>query len=132
MRYVVAFLLLGSIFAIIDAIWLKCTSGFYKKHLGALLRDKPNIGAAVVFYIIYIAGLIAFTPTAMPYRPGGWWASGVLGALFGMVAYATYDLTNLATIKKWPLMTTIIDIIWGMVVSSVSCILTYLILQWWF
>lgn len=132
MRYLVAFLILGAIFAIIDTIWLKCTSRFYKRQLGSLLLGKPNIGAAISFYVIYIAGLIAFTPTAMPNRPGRWLEVGILGALLGIVAYSTYDLTNLATIKKWPLRITVIDIMWGTIISGVSCMLTYLILQWWF
>jgi uncharacterized membrane protein len=109
-------------FFAIDMIWLVLVArGFYQQHLGFLLRPSPNWYAAIVFYLLFIAGLLVFV--VVP----GLQASSVrkvllLGAFFGLITYATYDLTNLATVKDWPLIVTVVDLIWGAVLSaSVSC-----------
>ena len=89
---------------------------------------KSNITwiAAIIFYLIFIAGLVVFviSPTLEKHS---WKHALLFGALFGLVTYATYDLTNLATLKDWPVIVTIVDLIWGMVVSASVSVVTYLI-----
>lgn len=80
--------------------------------MGDLLAEKPNLPAGAVFYLIYFVGIVVFAvmPAA---RNGGWVSALSLGSLLGLVAYATYDLTNLATFSRWPLVVTVVDMVWG-------------------
>ncbi len=130
MQYVIAFLVTGGIFAVIDTIWLLSTAGFYKKQLGGMLLAAPNFIAAVPFYILYIVGVLGFVLLpALENNSLG--QVGVMGALFGLVAYATYDLTNLATLKKWPVTITIIDLIWGTIVTGATSLIAFVVLKGW-
>ena len=103
----------------------------YDDRLGCALMTYqpptgPNIFAALIFYLIFIAGLIGFV--IIPAIDRKTWTNALfMGAFFGLVTYATYDLTNLATIKDWPLIITIIDLFWGMVLSASVSLITYLI-----
>ena len=98
---ILQFLVVAAAFAVIDAIWLKTMNPFYRRQIGDLMADKPNLGYAVVFYVIYIAGIVFFALT--PALDGGSWLSAVgYGAALGVFGYATYDLTNAATLKTWP------------------------------
>ena len=121
----VAFLL----FLVIDFVWLSIAVKYiYKPSIGFLLLDKPNISAAFLFYFIYILGITVFVlkPNLNEYQIfDAFW----MGALFGLVAYGTYDLTNLATIKNWSLKVTIIDLIWGAILTSVVSSLTIWIMS---
>ena len=107
-------------FFAIDMAWLGVVArSFYQQRLGDLdlLRDKPNWYAAIVFYLLFVAGLLVFA--VLP----GLQSESVrktllLGAFFGLVTYATYDLTNMATIKDWPLVVTVVDMIWGLVLAT--------------
>lgn len=118
------------VFLAIDAIWLvTMNSRFYQPRLGALLADKPNLGAAAVFYTLYVAGVVALA-VVPGYAAGGIGAAVWRGALLGLVAYATYDLTNLATLSRWPLDLTIIDLVWGTAVTSAVSAAGYLIAGW--
>ena len=130
MEYVWAFVLTGAIFASVDAVWLKLTASFYKKEFGLLLRSVPNFTAAIIFYLLYVLGIVVFVlePT---FSDRGWWQVAIRGAVFGMVAYATYDLTNLATLKKWSIKVTLIDLAWGSVLTGTSATLAHLILKGW-
>lgn len=97
---------------------------FYNEKLGYIMSKNPNLLAALIFYLIFIAGLIVFVIT--PALDKKMWLNALLyGAFFGLVTYATYDLTNLATIKNWPLIITIIDLIWGTVLSASVSVITY-------
>lgn len=120
--YLIAFI----IFLAIDGVWLTLIAkDFYQKHLGELMTTNVNWVAAVVFYLLFILGLIMFV--ILPGLEGKSLARVIMtGALFGLVTYATYDLTNLATLKNWPLIVTIIDLGWGMFVSASVSGLTYL------
>ncbi len=90
------------------------------------MAKNPNLLAALIFYLIFIAGLIVFVIT--PALDKKMWTQALLaGAFFGLVTYATYDLTNLATVKDWPLIITIVDLIWGMVLSASVSVITYFI-----
>jgi uncharacterized membrane protein len=115
------------VFFIIDMIWLGLVAkGFYNKHLGFLMRPHVNWIAAVLFYLIFIAGILIFV--VIPAKTDGSAVKAIwLGLIFGLVTYATYDLTNLATIKQWPLVVTVVDLIWGMVLSATVGFLTYMI-----
>ncbi len=115
------------VFFTIDMVWLGVVAkNFYRAQIGTLMKSDVNWTAAIIFYLIFIAGLIAFVITpAMEKRS---WAHALLfGALFGLVCYATYDLTNLAVAKDWPLLVTIVDLAWGAFLAASVSIITYFI-----
>lgn len=121
------YLITFAVFFCVDMVWLGLVAkGFYRRHLGPLLSPKVNWTAAVLFYLLFIFGLLVFIirPAVLAGVPG---RAFVLGALFGLVAYATYDLTNLATIKDWPLLVTVVDLAWGAVLGGSVCGLATLI-----
>ena len=115
--------------SVLDAAWLGFVApNFYKKHIGFIMADKPNWLAAVSFYLVFILGVTVFVV-----YPG--WKGvdslvkiGLLGALFGLVTYATYDLTNQATLKNWPQIVTIVDLLWGTALTAVVSIVAVLLL----
>ena len=121
--YLIAF----PVFLAIDMVWLTLIAkNFYAKQIGYLMAKNPNLFVAFFFYLIFIAGLIVFVIT--PALDKKMWTQALLaGLFFGLVTYATYDLTNLATIKDWPLIVTIVDLIWGMFVSAAVSVVTYFI-----
>jgi len=124
-KFIVGFI----VFLGIDAIWLGfIAKNLYSKTIGHLLSPKPNYIAALIFYIIYVVGVIIFavTPALKTKSPT---LALQYGALLGFIAYATYDLTNLATLKGWPVKVTIIDIIWGTFLTASVSLITYLILN---
>lgn len=109
-----AYLLTGLAFALIDSVWLRSMyTRLYQPEIGELLYSGGvRMGPAVAFYLLYIAGMLVFA--VMPaLRDGQWQTALVQGALLGFFCYATYDLTNYATLKIWSLKVTILDIIWG-------------------
>ncbi len=116
-----AFLIAAAIFGALDAVWLSLVANrFYKSQIGFILADKPNMVAAIIFYVIFIIGLVVFVinPADNATKALG------LGALFGLVTYATYDLTNQATLAKWPVTLTIVDILWGVTASAIVAFAT--------
>jgi uncharacterized membrane protein len=127
MRIPLLYLLSTVIFFAIDMLWLGFFArGFYKEKLGFILSDKVNWTAAVIFYLIYIGGILFFS--VLPaLREHNWAVALINGALLGGLCYATYDLTNMATISQWPLIVVIVDIIWGIVLTGSVSVLTYLI-----
>ena len=125
--FIKLYLIALPVFLIIDMIWLVLVAkNFYAKYIGFLMKNDINWIAALVFYLIFIVGLIVFVITPALDK-NSWVTALLLGALFGLITYATYDLTNLATIKDWPLIVTIVDLIWGMVLSGSVSLITYLI-----
>ncbi len=115
------------VFLGIDMIWLTLVAkNFYAKHIGYLMAKNPNLPAAFIFYLLFIAGLIVFV-IAPALDKKIWTHALVMGAFFGLITYATYDLTNLATIKNWPLIITIVDLLWGMTLSASVSVVTYFI-----
>ncbi len=111
----------------IDLVWLTVVAQtFYQKQIGHLMAPKPNLLAAGIFYLIFIAGLVAFVITPALEKKSLMHAV-LMGAFFGLVTYATYDLTNLATLKNWPILVTVIDLLWGMTLSASIATITYLI-----
>lgn len=115
------------ILLVFDGIWLGIISkNFYAKYLGYLMKTNANLSAAILFYLIFAFGLCFFVIS--PALEKKLWLNALLsGALFGLVAYATYDLTNLATIKDWPIIVTIVDLIWGATISALVCVISYII-----
>ena len=118
------------VFFAVDVLWLGVISRtFYKKHLGYLMAPDINWYAALVFYTLFIFGILVFVvlpglkENALPMML-------VKAALFGLITYATYDLTNLATVKDWPLIITIIDLIWGMVLTTIVSLAGFFIGRW--
>ena len=105
-------------FLAIDIIWLAVVArGFYKKQLGFLLSDQPNWWAAIAFYVLFVAGLLVFA-VVPGLQVGSLRKALLLGAFFGLVTYATYDLTNQATVKNWPWIVTVVDLAWGTVLAA--------------
>jgi uncharacterized membrane protein len=115
------------VFFAIDMIWLGLVARtFYRDQIGFLMKDDINWTAAIIFYLLFIAGLVLFV--IMPAQEKGSWVHALLyGAIFGLITYATYDLTNLATIKDWPLTVTMVDLAWGAVLAGSVSTITYFI-----
>jgi uncharacterized membrane protein len=115
------------VFIVIDMVWLTLVAKkFYRDQIGFLMKDDPNWIAAIVFYLLFIVGLVVFV-IAPAIEKNSWLHALLFGALFGVIAYATYDLTNLATLKDWPLLVTIVDLTWGAVLAASVSTATYLI-----
>jgi uncharacterized membrane protein len=117
------------VMVLIDLIWLGVIAKpLYLEGIGHLMADKPRLGPAVLFYLMYPVGLMLFA--VLPgVAQGDWRRALVMGALFGLFAYATYDLTNLATLKQWPLRLALIDIAWGALVSAVATVAGHAVLS---
>lgn len=120
MRYLWAFIGSGAAMAVLDAIWLtQVGPRLYRPAIGELLADKPDMRAAVAFYLIYVCGIV-FIAVSPALRDGSLLGATTMGAALGFVAYATYDLTNQATLKVWPLHVTLIDVAWGTVLTAAA------------
>ena len=115
------------IFLAIDAVWLGLVAPkFYKAQIGHLMAETPNFIAALVFYLLFIVGLVYFV--LLPAVEAESLSKAIVaGVLFGFMTYATYDLTNLATLKDWPITVTIVDLAWGSFLSGSISTLSYLI-----
>jgi uncharacterized membrane protein len=121
-RILAAYLGAGIVMAILDLSWLKLSANMlYHPQLGALLADRTNTAAAIAFYLVYVAGIVWFAVAPGLSSDSLLVALGN-GALFGFFAYATYDLTNLATVNGWPLQLSFIDMAWGTFATSLSAL----------
>ncbi len=112
-------------FLVIDFIWLKYIAlSFYREQIGHLMLDKPNLGIALLFYLFYVVGVVvlAVNPAL---EKGQWMTAALYGGLLGFVAYGTYDITNLATLKTWPPIVAVVDIIWGTVLTASVATIAY-------
>lgn len=125
-QYIYLYLMTIPAFFIIDMIWLGWIGkDFYKEQIGVLL-GPVNWPAAIIFYLLYIVGIIIFA-VSPALQAGSLGKAFLFGALFGFFAYATYDFTNLATVKDWPVLVTVVDLIWGTVLTgSVAAVSYYL------
>lgn len=107
------------VFLAIDMVWLGWIArAFYRAEIGGLLREDVNWAAALLFYVLFIAGLLAFA--VIPALDRGVLRAAVAGGLFGLVAYATYDLTNLATLRGFTVRVAAVDMAWGFVLCSLT------------
>jgi len=130
LKYVAAYLGAGLTFAAIDAVWLSTMADrLYRPVIGPLMADKPNMTAAVIFYLISIGGIVflAITPAL---KEAAWTRALLNGAVLGFVAYATYDLTNQATLSVWSTRLTIIDLCWGTTLTAVASVGGYFAARW--
>ena len=118
-KHLAAYVATALAMLVLDALWLGLIAApLYQQGIGHLMAPQPRLGVAALFYLLYPLGIVIFAVAA---RPAGAWRPTLLaGALFGFFAYATYDLTNLATLKGWPLGLSLIDMAWGTVVSPAS------------
>ena len=128
--YIKLYLLTVLVFFAIDLIWLGVVAkNFYQNNLAHLLSPEVNWPAAFLFYFIYIVGIILFAV-----KPGldaqSFAKAALWGALFGFFTYATYDLTNLATLRDWPIKVVVIDILWGSLLCTLVASGSYLIGRW--
>ena len=115
------------IFLFIDMVWLGLLAkNFYANQIGFLMSKNINWLAVVLLYLLLVLGLVIFVVYPASVNNSLYQAVG-FGALFGLVAYATYDLTNLAIIKDWPVLVTLVDVAWGTFLASATSALTYLI-----
>ncbi len=126
LQYLYVYLVTVPIFFAIDMLWLGFVAkNVYREYLGYLLRDPINWTAAFTFYFIFIGGLLYFA-IIPALKEGSLMNAALYGALFGFFTYATYDLTNLATVKDWPLTISLIDMAWGTVLSATVATLSFL------
>lgn len=117
LKWIAAYLGTALAFAAIDFVWLtNMTDRLYKPVIGPIMAPKPDMVAAVLFYAIYIGGIV-FLAIAPALKEGAWTRAALNGAVLGFVAYATYDLTNQATLATWSWKLTVSDIIWGTVLT---------------
>ncbi|OLS03043.1 DUF2177 family protein [Tissierella creatinophila] len=124
-HYIVTFL----VFFAIDIVWLGIVAKkLYKENLSHLMADSTNWTAAIIFYALFIGGLIFFAINPALKKDSIIYAISI-GALFGFMTYATYDMTNLATLKDWPLKITIIDIIWGTTLNALTAGISFYIIK---
>ncbi|MEW5873137.1 MAG: DUF2177 family protein [Chloroflexota bacterium] len=128
--YIKLYLATLAAFFAIDMVWLGLVARwFYSKYLGDLLRPQVNWAAAIAFYLLFIVGLLIFA-VAPGLQANSLGKALLLGALFGFMTYATYDLTNLATLKNWPLIVTIVDLIWGTTLATLVTLASFLAGRW--
>ncbi len=117
-KWIIAYLLTTVVFFAIDLTWLGfIAKGLYNRLLGPLLAEQVNWTAAITFYLLFIVGIFIFA-IAPAVDKSSWSHALIYGALFGFFTYATYDLTNLATLKDWPAQMVFIDIAWGAVLTG--------------
>lgn len=113
------------VFLIIDLFWLGIIAkNFYRDQIGFLMSDQVAWGPALLFYALYVAGLVFFAIEPAVKR-GSWSAALLHGAWFGLVCYATYDLTNLATLKGWPIKMVVYDLAWGAFISGCTSLIVF-------
>jgi len=125
--FIKLYLIALTVFFAIDMVWLVLVAKkFYQEQIGFLMKPDINWFAAIIFYLLFIAGLVTFV-ISPAIEKHSWVHALLFGAFFGLITYATYDLTNLATLKNWPILVTIVDLIWGTVLSASISVITYLI-----
>ena len=126
MSFLKAYLLTLLPFVVLDAFWLGLVAPkFYRSQIGFIMTKNPNWTAAVVFYLLYIAGMVVFVTG----RGGTPTQAALRGALFGLVCYATYDLTNLATLEGWPILVTVVDLCWGTFLTATTAFAATLLMR---
>lgn len=117
------------VFLAADFVWLAYISkNIYAKHLGYIMAENVVWWAAIVFYLLFVAGLVFFVISPALRRQSLEYAA-YAGALFGLITYATYDLTNLATLKDWPIIITVLDLMWGAFVSTFTSSISYIVIK---
>lgn len=129
-KFLTQYLVVLISFLIIDGLWLAVVARkFYQKYLGYLMTEQVVWWAAVLFYLLFAGAVVYFV--VAPAISGGqiWWRVLLSGAILGLAMYATYDLTNQATIKNWPAIVTLVDIIWGTLMTAAVTVISVIILR---
>ena len=129
MSWLTPYAIAAVVFCLLDVIWLGTVAqGLYERHLGDLLAPSPNVAAAVVFYAIFVAGLVFFVihPAV---EAESWQRALGAGAFFGFVTYATWDLTNLAVLRDFPASIVPIDLAWGTFLAASVSVSTYALVR---
>jgi uncharacterized membrane protein len=127
MTYLVAYLTTAFVFLAVDAVWLGFVAReFYASRLGDMMKDPIDLRIAAGFYAVYVVGIVIFA-VAPALAADAWRTALVKGALFGFFAYATYDLTNLATLEGWPVTVSVVDVIWGTGLTAGSALMGFLL-----
>ncbi len=117
-------------FFAIDMLWLGVVARtLYSKHLGFLMAPQPNWPAAILFYLLFIVGILVFV-VVPGLKDDSLKTTLLRAALFGLITYATYDLTNLATVKDWPVLITIVDMAWGTILSVAVSAISFMAGKW--
>lgn len=129
MELLVKLLVAGGIMGVMDYLWLGIISKkLYYSEMGKILLDKPNMAPALLFYVIYVVGVLVFVVNPALAKDSWMYAAG-MGAFFGLIAFATYDLTNLATMKGFSAKIVVIDLLWGACMTAVVATGTYFIVK---
>jgi uncharacterized membrane protein len=119
MKLLLPYLAIVAVMIALDVLWIGIVARpLYARGIGHLMAEHPNFVAAIAFYLLYAVGLMAFV--VLPRAPGAWQMAAAWGAAFGFMAYMTYDLTNMATLRDWPLALSFIDIAWGCVATGLA------------
>ena len=119
MKFAAAYAATAIVMLSLDALWLGVIAKpLYQQGIGHLMAERPNLAIAALFYAVYALGIVLFA--VMPQAIDSWGRAALTGALFGFFAYATYDLSNLATLKGWPIGVSLLDMAWGSAVSAAS------------
>ena len=119
MKLLLPYLAIVAVMIALDVLWIGIAARpLYARGIGHLMAEHPNFVAAIAFYLLYAIGLMAFV--VLPRAPGAWQMAAAWGAAFGFMAYMTYDLTNLATLRDWPLALSFIDVAWGCVATGLA------------
>ncbi len=129
MSWVTQYLIAAVVFCVLDLVWLGTVAeDTYARHLGDLLAPSPNVGAALIFYAIFVAGLLFFVihPAV---ATGSWRRAGGAGAFFGFVTYATWDLTSLAVLRDFPAALVPVDLAWGTFLAAAVSLATYAVVH---
>lgn len=122
MTYIAAYLGAALVFCLMDFIWLTLVAkNFYQSQMGELMAVEVKIVPAIIFYVVYLAGLVLFA-ISPALREQNWLMALGLGLALGVIAYGSYDLTNMATLKGWSLSLTLVDMAWGAFISAVSAL----------
>ena len=125
-RLLVAYVAAALTMAVLDYAWLSYfTKALFEPAVGSLLAERTDMTIAVLFYVLYVIGVLLFA-TFPALRSGGWSTALGLGAAFGFFVYMTYDFTNMATLKVWPVWLAAIDIAWGTCVTAIAATAGYL------
>ncbi len=129
MLYIKAYIATAMVFFVLDYVWLSRMAGtFYRDQIGSMMLDQPRLGVAAVFYILYVAGIVVFA-VVPALRGESVTTALLLGALLGCMAYGTYDITNYATLRGWPMAVLLVDIAWGTALTAVSAGAGYLLIR---
>lgn len=132
MELIVKLLVAGGVMGLLDFVWLGyIAKKLYYGEMGAILLEKPNMVAALLFYVVYVIGVVVFVINPALVKDSLLYAAGY-GALFGLVAYATYDLTSLAVVKGFSVKVVVIDLLWGMALTAVVSSVAFMAVSKWF